>query len=156
MVIFVIVMVVIALLAAVGFILANNHTDSVEEPAQDTPVDEDIVTYLAAEIPSILHETLSAVPVATDEEAMVGCYGTMGNHAHPLQVPSLDELLLRITDVIASMEDEQHIAKFTVSTHAKSKANPHVDMLAHSTDPKRDRLVRFWRTPKGFIATVPQ
>jgi hypothetical protein len=124
---------------------------------------EDILTYVSAEIPSILHEVLSSVPLETLEEAMMGCYGTMGagapgaakSQVQPYQTDSLDELLVRAAGAIDLMEAEQHIAKFTISTQKKSKANPHVDLFAHSTEPKRIRLIRFWRTQEGFVSTLP-
>lgn len=127
---------------------------------QDIETNEDIVTYLAAEIPAILHDALSCVPLAPAEEALTGCYGTMGSagraqNIHPYQTSSLDELLTRTMAALTEMEAEQHIAKFTISTQKKSKTNPHVDLLAHSTEPKRTRLVRFWRTENGFIASLP-
>jgi hypothetical protein len=154
-------MVVLGLLAAVGFIIANRSETRAEVPEQDVATDEDIVTYLAAEVPAILQEALSSVPLATKEEAMTGCYGTMGpagraQNIHPYQTSSLDELLTRTMAGITEMENEQHIAKFTISTHIKSKTNPHVDLLAHSTEPKRVRLIRVWRTQSCFITTLPE
>jgi hypothetical protein len=193
MVIFVIVMVTIALLAAVGFLISN-RSDQARKPrdfaksskpsvpfnpavsTQPRPqpqlqasaqvpgvCNEDILTYVAAEIPSILHEVLSSVPLATLDEAMMGCYGTMGAgtqagakaHVKPYQTDSVDELVVRAAQTIDSMEAEQHISKFTISTQKKSKANPHVDLFAHSTEPKRIRLIRFWRTQEGFVSTLP-
>jgi hypothetical protein len=64
--------------------------------------------------------------------------------------------LLRVTEAVASMENEEHIAKFTISTQKKSKANPHVELLAHGDVSKRVRLIRFWRTQKGFITTLAE
>ena len=194
MVIFVIVMVAIALLAAVGFLISNRsgtqspaanvklpvqpiqpvtkpvakpvpQPQPQPQPQQMTTTNEDIVTYIPAEIPAILQDVLSSLPLATTEEAMMGCYGTMGAGAqnpagkpqvHPFQTNSLDELLVRATEAVNSMETEQHISKFTISTHKKSKANPHVDLFVHSTEPKRIRLIRFWRTQDTFIANLPQ
>lgn len=196
MVLFVIVMVAVALLAAVGYLVSNRTPSAprptiipapslkpVAQPAPPAPAPaptppqpppqpapqrpqtmaatEDVVTYIPAEIPAILHDVLSSVPLATVEEAMMGCYGTMGATAHnsevrPYQTKSLDEVLVRTSDAIASMETEQHISKFTISTHKKSKTNPHVDLFAHSTEPKRIRLIRFWRTQETFITTLPE
>jgi hypothetical protein len=122
------------------------------------------VTYIPAEIAAILHDALSSVPLATVEEAMMGCYGTMGAAApnfggkskiRPFQTDSLDEVLGRTTEAITAMENEQHISKFTISTQNKSKANPHVDIFTHSNEPKRIRLIRYWRTQEGFITTLP-
>ncbi|MDB6057188.1 MAG: hypothetical protein JWO95_1032, partial [Verrucomicrobiales bacterium] len=160
MLLFAIVMVVLGLLAAVGFFLANRTQTQAEEPIEVKPMNEDVVTYLAAEVPAILQEALSAVPLATVEEALMGCYGTMGLAAdkttvRPFQSSSLDELLVRTISVVTAMQNEQHISKFTISTYGKSKTNPHVDLLAHSTEPKRIRPVRFWRTHEGFVASFP-
>jgi hypothetical protein len=178
-------MVAIALLAAVGFFISNRDTtgpsptqfskqrvqpaaQSVLIPAPNlqatSAANEDVVTYIPAEIAAILHEALSSVPLATVEEAMMGCYGTMGAAApnsggkskiRPFQTDSLDEVLGRTTEAISAMENEQHISKFTISTQGKSKANPHVDVFAHCNEPKRIRLIRFWRTQEGFITTLP-
>jgi len=179
MVIFAIVMVALALIAAVGFIRANrspakskpetskesNHiVIDASAPETKTP-QEDVVTYLPADVPAILQEVLSSVPLATKEEAMMGCYGTMGSvgmtsvapagkNIHPFQTDSLDELISRTMKAVTQMETEQHIARFTVSTQAKSRTNPHVVLLAHSVEPKRIRLIRFWRTQENFIATL--
>jgi hypothetical protein len=184
MVIFAIVMIVLALLAAVGFIVANRSgttapQQSVARPQQapqpkpaapvERPVadigsgNEDVITYLPADIPTILQEALSAVPLATVEEAVMGCYGTMGTtqaaagkqEIRPFQTNSLDELTSQTTFAISCMESEQHISKFTISIQKKSKTNPHVDVFAHSTEPKRIRLIRFWRTQEGFVSTLP-
>jgi hypothetical protein len=189
MVIFVIVMVAIAVLAAVGFLVANRSeagrkprdfapsakpatpfnpavsTQPRPQPQPQSPSvgNEDILTYIAAEVPAILQEVLSSVPLATVEEAMMGCYGTMGaaaptvakSQVRPYQTSSLDELLVRASETITSMETEQHISKFTISTQKKSKTNPHVDVFAHSVEPKRIRLIRFWRTQEGFVSTLP-
>lgn len=160
MLIFAITMVVLGLLAAVGFIIANRSGTEEQLPPPDL-ANEDIVTYLAAEIPAILNEVLSSVPLATKEEALMGCYGTMGSGGgkqdiHPYQTSSLDELLVRTQAAVDGMEKEQHIAKFTISTQKKSKTNPHVDLLAHSGEPKRTRLIRFWRTPDGFVASLAE
>ncbi len=178
---FAIVMVAVGLTAAVGFIVANRpRTESRpsglsrSNQAAAEPVEqevamghEDVVTYLPADIPAILHDILSSVPLATTEEAVMGCYGTMGfaekphgapgeNNIHPFQTGSLDELVSRTMTAVGSMENEQHIARFTISTHAKSRTNPHVDLLAHSTEPKRIRLIRYWRTQDSFIANLPE
>lgn len=161
MLIFAVIMVVLGLLAAVGFIVANRSGKAEEPPAQDIETNEDIVTYLAAEVPAILQEVMSSVPLSTKEEALTGCYGTMGpagraQNIHPYQTGSLDELLTRTEAGITEMENEQHIDKFTISTQKKSKTNPHVDLLAHSTEPKRVRLIRFWRTQNCFIVSLPE
>lgn len=178
MVIFVILMVAIALLSALCFLVANRSqkeaapehfkryvkemTEQAKEPA---PVNEDVVAYSPADIPGILNDTLSSVPVADVEEAMMGCYGLMGapgttlaqrkQEVIPFQTNSLDEMLTRATMEITCMESEQHISKFTVFTHKKSKTNPHVDLVAHSTEPNRIRLIRLWRTNDGFVASLP-
>src|SRR5436190_227984 len=145
MVMFVIVMVAIALLAAVGFLVSNRggttrrptdfgrplapipqlkpQPQPSAQPQPATASNEDIVTYIQGEIPPILQEALSSLPLATTEEAMMGCYGTMGAGAQntggkqqvrPFQTNSLDELLMRTTEAIDSMESEQHISKFTI------------------------------------------
>ncbi|MGZ4972998.1 MAG: hypothetical protein ACXWDN_09585 [Limisphaerales bacterium] len=183
MVSFTIVMIAVALLAAVGFILANRQrTESPpdhfkqyvqslkEQPREvtpDKPANEDIVTYLSTEIPALLQEILASVPLATTEEAVMGCYGTMGfagaphptpgaKTVHPFQTGSLDELMTRTMTAIDAMENEQHISRFTISTQATSRTNPHVDLFAHSTEPKRIRLIRYWRTPNCYIANLPE
>jgi hypothetical protein len=166
MVIFAIAMIVLGVLAAVGFFIANRSQTQNNLPTEDSNTNEDIVTYLAAEVPAILHEVLASVPLATVEEAMVGCYGLMGATAttqpaagqkriRPYQTESLDELVVRTMEAVTQMESEQPIAKFTISTQAKSRMNPHVELLAHSAEPKRIRMIRFWRTGKGFITTLP-
>jgi hypothetical protein len=187
MVIFVIVMIGVALFAARGFIIANRSPapvsseppkpriqparEVVAPPAPDlkapdlTTTDEDIVSYLPAEIPALLTEVLVSVPLATVEEAMMGCYGTMGftetqrfrrgeQSVRPFQTNSLEELISRTSTAIGCMEQEQPISKFTISTHKKSKTNPHVDLFAHSVEPKRIRLIRFWRTQDAFVTTL--
>src|SRR5690348_13415503 len=149
---FVIVMIAIALFAARGFIIANRaptppSSITPKQPVQPVPrpvtapalpdltrSDEDIVSYLSAEIPVILNEVLASVPLATVEEAMMGCYGTMGgqnSEVRPFQTNSLDDLLSRTMTAVTCMEKEQPVAKFTVSTYKKSKTNPHVDLFAH-------------------------
>jgi len=174
------VMVAVALLAAVGFLIANRDSTSTSpgqsskqrgQPAsqsvliptpnlqQTSTGNEDIVTYIPAEIAAILHDALESVPLATVEEAMMGCYGTMGaagkSKVQPFRTESLDELLVRTTETISAMENEQHISKFTISTQKTSKANPHVDIFTHSNEPKRIRLIRYWRTQQGYISTLP-
>jgi hypothetical protein len=158
MVTFAITMVVLGLLAAFGFVIANRSGTN-EEPPPEITTNEDIVCYVAAEVPAILHDALSSVPLTTHDEALTGCYGTMGpagraQNIHPYQTNSLDELITRTTSAVTEMENEQHIDKFTISTQKKSKTNPHVDLLAHSNEPKRVRLVRFWRTEEGFVASL--
>lgn len=160
MLLFAIAMIVLGLLAAGGFFIANRTPQQSEQPIELGPTNEDVVTYLAAEVPAILQEALAAVPLAAVEEAIVGCYGMIGPSAdktsfRPFQSTTSDELLLRTISVVTAMQNEQHIAKFTVSTYGKSKTNPHVDLLAHSTEPKRTRSIRFWRTPDGYVASFP-
>jgi hypothetical protein len=169
MVIFAIVMIAIALAAAIGFVMANraptkpsaekiinrNQIPVAPAPVQAAVASEDVITYSPADVPAILHDALTSVPTSTAEEAMTGCYATMGTTANPYQTSSVDELLMRTMEAITELENEQHISKFTVAAQKSSKANPHVDLLAHSTEPKRIRLLRFWRTPETFIATLP-
>jgi hypothetical protein len=178
MVIFVIVMVAIALLSAIGFLVANRsqteappvhfkrYVSEIKEQAKEpTPVNEDVVAYSPADVPGILHDSLSAVPIAPVEEAMMGCYGLMGapgttlaqrkQEVIPFRTNSLDEMLTRATMEITCMESDQHISKFTIFTHKISKTNPHVDLVAHSTEPNRIRLIRLWRTQDSYIASLP-